>query len=229
MPATTDFLPSRESDLVVWSTTFNGLIVATPTAYGLVAAQATAYTALQTAFVTAFNLANGDATRTPAGLVTKDTAKVALIANARQLAGIIQRDPDTTNTQRSALGLTIKASPSPIPAPSEAPNIDILDRVGTSVELKLHDGSGSRRGRPAGVQGASVFSYVGATPPVSTSGFKFEGNTTRTKFTVEFDAALPPGTKVWFTAFWFNPRSQSGPGCTPISAILAGGGMSMAA
>ena len=39
----------------------------------------------------------------------------------------------------------------------------------------------------------------------------------------------PPGPVVWLTAFWYDPRGQSGPGCTPGSAILAGGGMLMAA
>src|SRR5580704_16235065 len=60
------------------ATNFNALIVATPTAYGLTTVQATAYTALHTAFVTAYNAANSDSTRTPAGIITKDAAKAAL-------------------------------------------------------------------------------------------------------------------------------------------------------
>jgi hypothetical protein len=34
---------------------------------------------------------------------------------------------------------------------------------------------------------------------------------------------------VGFTAFWFNPRSQSGPACTPMSVLLQFGELSMAA
>jgi hypothetical protein len=45
---------------------------------------------------------------------------------------------------------------------------------------------------------------------------------------VEFDADVAAGSKVWFTAFWFNPRAMSGPACAPISAYVQFGG-SMAA
>jgi hypothetical protein len=93
----------------------------------------------------------------------------------------------------------------------------------------MHDGTGTTRGKPAGVQGASVFSYVGATPPVEVTGWTFQGNTTLTTIDVTFASTLPPGTVVWFTAFWYNPRAKAGPGCSPVSAILAGGGMAMAA
>ena len=77
--------------------------------------------------------------------------------------------------------------------------------------------------------GASVFSFVGATPPVGVFGWNFEGNTGRTIIDAQFAGTLAPGTVVWLTAFWYNPRAESGPGCSPVSAILAGGGMSMAA
>ena len=45
----------------------------------------------------------------------------------------------------------------------------------------------------------------------------------RTVFDVEFPATVAAGAQVWLCAFWFNPRSQSGPACQPISAYLAGG------
>src|SRR5215472_13730287 len=102
--ANVNFLPAREAELVTWSTNFNTKITATPTTYGLTAAQATAYTALHNAFVTAFNAANSDATNSRSSVVTKNSAKSALIANARQLAGIVQRYPGTTNAMRSDLG-----------------------------------------------------------------------------------------------------------------------------
>jgi hypothetical protein len=152
---------------------------------------------------------------------------------ASDLAKIIDGTATVTDAQRLDLGLNVRATPAPIPAPSQAPNLDVAGRLGTTVTIKLHDGSTSgRRRKPAGVQGASVFSFVGtggATPPAELADWKFEGNTTRTKIDVQFDAALAPGTLVWLCAFWFNPRGQAGPGCTPVSAILAGGGMQMAA
>src|SRR5437660_2372 len=111
MPATTNFIPKREADLVVWSNNFNALVSVNFLLYSVTSAQAATYTTLNTAWVAAFNAANSDATRTPAAIVTKDAAKFSLIANARLLAGIIQKSPIVTNTQRAALGLTIRNLP----------------------------------------------------------------------------------------------------------------------
>jgi len=49
------------------------------------------------------------------------------------------------------------------------------------------------------------------------------GNTTQTRTAVRFNGELPPGTKVWLSAFWCNPRLQSGPPCNPVSTNIAGG------
>lgn len=226
----TDFLPSREAELVTWTSNFSQKINATATAFGLTAAQATSYGTLNTAFISAYQTANDPSTRSPSNIVAKNTAMTALKANARELARIVQATPSVTPEQKSELGLTVRdGEGSPIPAPATAPQIDLVSMVGRTLSIRLHDGDSTRRGKPAGVQGASVFSFVGATPPADPSDWKFEGSTTRTTVDLRVDAALVPGPVVWLTAFWYDPRGQSGPGCTPGSAILAGGGMSMAA
>jgi hypothetical protein len=38
-----------------------------------------------------------------------------------------------------------------------------------------------------------------------------------------------PGAKVWFTAFWFNGRKQSGLACAPVGTNIQFGGLSQAA
>jgi hypothetical protein len=40
---------------------------------------------------------------------------------------------------------------------------------------------------------------------------------------VVFPASVAPGSKVWLTAFFFNPRALSGPAATPVSTYLPGG------
>jgi hypothetical protein len=226
----TDFLPSREADLVTWSANFSALILATPSAYGLTPAQAVGYQALNDAYAAAYQTANDPSTRSPASIVTKNTAKTSLITNARLLAGIVQKFPATTNTQRTELGLTVKdAGPTPIPPPAEMPVLEVTERFGTTVKIKLHDGSGARRGKPAGVAGASVFSFVGPAAPSEIGDWKFEGNTMRPITEIDFAPTLSPGTLVWMTAFWFNPKGESGPGCAPVSTNIAGGAMQQAA
>ena len=68
-----------------------------------------------------------------------------------------------------------------------------------------------------------MFSFVGEEAPTTGAGWNFEGNTTRTMVNVAFPATITPGSKVWFTAFWFNPRALSGPAATPVGTNLPGG------
>jgi hypothetical protein len=97
------------------------------------------------------------------------------------------------------------------------------------VKLRIHGGKSLGRGKPPGVKGSSILSYVGENAPDEMSQWKFEGNTTRSTLDVEFPPTVPAGAKVWLTAFWFNPRMQSGQACTPQFTNLQYGGLSQAA
>ena len=223
------FLPNTDATLLAWSLNFSTLITATPTAYGLTSTLATAYTALHTSFATAL-AACDPGTRSKSAVSTKNLARTNLKNNARLLAKLVDGTASVTNAQKLTLGLNVKASPSPIPAPSSSPALEVGTVTGWTVKLKLHDStSGSKRGKPAGVSGASVFSFVGATPPNDMGSWTFQGNTGKTIVYVAFENTNAPGTKVWLTAFWFNGRKQSGPACAPVSTNLQGGSVSMAA
>jgi hypothetical protein len=227
----TPFPPSREAQLVTWSLNFKTKITATPTAFGLTAAQATAYGAKHDAFVTAYNVAQADATRSPMNVATKNDAKAALVANIRLLGGIVQRFPATTNPVRLDLGLPQRDfEPTPVPAPANAPRVVVKSVSGRTLRLRLIDiENPTKRGKPAGVIGASVFSHVGESAPADLASWKFEGNTGRTTIDVAFPSDVANGATVWITAFWFNPSKASGPACDPVSANLPGGSVSMAA
>ena len=227
------FLPTREADLLTWSVNFNTLINADPVIYGLTLPQAAAYTEKHDAYAAAYQTAADPSTRTPSSIVAKREAKAALVAEARALAKIIQAFPGTTDTMRSNLGLTVHdVDPSPVPPPTHSPEIDIVSAVMRTVKLRLHnDTSLGTRGKPQGVKGALVFSYVGPLPPApeDTHLWKFETNTTRTSVEVEFPSTVASGATVWFTAFWYNPRGESGPATPPVSAQIPGSLMQQAA
>src|SRR3954447_10193791 len=95
--ATTDFLPSREAELVSWINTFQGLITTNYASYGLSLPLVTAYGTYATNFLNAYAVAVADATRSPSNIILKNETKVILLRNTRQLAGIIQRYPGTTD------------------------------------------------------------------------------------------------------------------------------------
>jgi len=223
-------IPLKDSALAAWSTNFDTRITATPTVFGLVAAQATAYGVLHDAFIAAYNAASVIGARSKSLVTAKATAKAALMPYARELYGFVQASLTVTDADKDLLGVTVKnTDPAPIPAPIVSPDIDFISVLGRVAKIRIHDAASSNRRKPAGVKGATVFSYVGTTPPEDIRAWKFEGSTTKDVIDVSFPDSVAPGALVWLTAFWFNNRSLSGPACNPVSTHLQFGGVSMAA
>ncbi|HEY0007217.1 MAG TPA: hypothetical protein VGB55_00710, partial [Tepidisphaeraceae bacterium] len=103
-----DFLPAREPELVTWANTFAANVAVIGVAnIGLVASQQTALQAAVTAFVDAYELYKNPTTHTPPNFEAKRTKRQEMTDLIRQLAGIIQKHPGTTDQQRSSLGLTV--------------------------------------------------------------------------------------------------------------------------
>jgi hypothetical protein len=215
------FPPMRESLFVPFSANFKTKITASPTTYSLTAGQATTYGTLHDAFVTKWNICQDPDTKTKAAVELKNVAKRSLLANLRLLAKIVQNAPTTTNAMRIDLGLPQRDFvPTPVPVPSAAPELKVVSVYGHSVRVSLRDASHERRGRPRGVAGAQLYSFVGANPPSATEVWKAEGTVTRSTILVVFADAVPAGSKVWFTACWYNPRGLTGPACTPVVSMV---------
>jgi len=217
------YFPSTDAGLLAWSANFSSLISASPLVYGLSAPLAAAYAALHTAYADALTESTNPITRTKGKVEAKNLCRTNLKNQARLLVSIIQGQAGVSNEQKIDLGITVRREPAPIPAPSEAPDIDIVSVSGSTVRIKVHDSEVTRRGLPPGVAGVTYFSFVGEEAPTSESGWDFQGNSTRTIVDIDFPGAAP-GAKVWFTAFWRNPRDESGPAATPIGTNIAGGG-----
>lgn len=225
----TSFIPSTDTGLLAWSLNFQTLIAASPAAYGLTGAQVAAYQALHLAYAAA--LAACDPTvRSRSTVAVKNAARTDLKKSLKLLVSVINGQVTVTDGQKIELGLNVRAMPSPISAPALPPGLSVVSVVAWTVRIKLYDrNSSGKRGKPAGVNGASVFSFVGAEPPSDISAWKFEQNTGHTSMDLAFPSTIAPGTKVWLTGFWFNGRKQNGPACTPVSTNLQGGSVSMAA
>ncbi|MEM9914266.1 MAG: hypothetical protein AAF911_04840 [Planctomycetota bacterium] len=203
---------------------FASLIYANAAEYGLTDDQATAYVALRASFISAYNVANEQTTRSPANIEAKNTAKKALIAETRRLVKNILASPVIDNDKRAALGITVPdTDPTPVPPPEDAPQLDIVEVEDRTVKLRLRNAATGKRKKPEGVATATVLSYVGEDIPADMRDWSFEGNDTRLDTEVEFCDEFTPATKVWLTAFWSNRRGESGPACAPISTHLGFG------
>jgi len=206
-----------DANLLVWSNEFSQQLSATPLLFHVSPEMAVSYAALNTAFDSALSTWRNQSTKTPVAMANKTTARENLLAMAKYLVNSINSNPLTTDAQRDELGIKARKRPSPIPAPSVSPIIDVIAVSGRVVKIGLH--TEGKRGRPVGVAGASVFTFVGNVAPADTAAWKFEGLITKTKFDLTFEQSTAANT-VWVTANWYNERGQTGVACAPVSINL---------
>lgn len=226
----TSYLPYKDSALLDWARNFSEQITQSPASYGLTIPQAEAFGTLFTTYETAYNTAVAPETRTKGTIAAKNDAKKALKTDARNLVSIIQGVPTVTAQMKIDLGITVRdTEPTPIPPPTIAPEIDFMPTGTRTIRVRLHNEKTLNRRKPVGVQGALVFSYIGEVPPTDINLWKFETNTTKTLVEIDPPVTVTSGTQIWFTAFWYNPRAQSGPAATPVSTVVQYGGMAKAA
>jgi hypothetical protein len=218
-----DWIATKESELVTQAADFSSKISAAPTTSGLLAADATALASDNSAFAAAYNLATDPTTRTKVTVEDKDTKLAVLVARMRSYGKRINANPAVTNAQKTALGLTLKSTPTPIPPPSTMPVVSVVSSFQRSVRMRLTDELTPNKGaKPAGVSEAEIFTHVGATAPVSADDWKYQGQATRSEFDITFPDIVASGTKVWIRARWCNERGQSGPVSAPAGTIIVG-------
>lgn len=217
------YFPTTDNGLLQWSRHLSDRINASPGEYGVPVEMAESYAVLHQAFAAAM-AAVDPGVRNKASVFSKNDARAALKSAARLIVMAVRATPTVSEAQQVGLGLTVRGRPTPIARPADPPAVDVISVNGRAVRIRLHDHGSNRRGKPAGVQGAAIFSFVGPEAPNERAALTFEGITTRTKAEVVFPATVAPGENIWLTAAWFNPRSQSGPMSAPVCAIIQFGG-----
>ena len=221
--AGTSWLPLTLQDLRQFCESWLSTITPVPANFGLAASDVTLLTAQLTNYQTALATSEEPSTRTSPAVAATRTAKAVLINTMRSQHRKVMA-ANLSDERLEQLGLQPRNMPTPIPAPAMKPTINIVSRDENTVRIKFTDPTDpNRRGRPPGVDGVAVFSFIGDEAPTTEAGWKFEGNTTRMSISVVFPATVEPGSKVWLTAFFFNPRALSGPAATPVSTYLPGG------
>src|SRR4051794_24859804 len=192
-------IPRLNAALAAWSTNFNTRGVAAPGDVDLTAPQMALYTPLHTAFISANNEANADGAKSKALVTAVNSAKAALLPYARELYATIQANSDVSDENKVLFGIRVPdRHPSRIPAPSMKAGIVFQGAGAHSVDARVVDPDvTTRRGWPAGVKGATVFSHVGDSEPAELTDWVFEASITRPEITVDFPASVPAGSKVF--------------------------------
>lgn len=225
-------VPTLDAALAAWSTNFNTRAVASGATWDLSAGQVTQYTGLHTAFMSAFSAATADGSRSKSLVAAKNTAKRDLLSFARELYGLIQSSLTISDADKVLMNVVVRTNvPTPVPPPAESPLVSLLSVTGRIARYKISNRAveGTRR-RPANAAGATILSYVGATPPPANDpGWKIEGQTGKNIAVVEFANTVQPGTACWVTAMWYSRRGEYSPACPPVLTYLQIGAMAQAA
>jgi hypothetical protein len=219
-----NFYRGTDATVVTGSANFASVIATDFASLGLTSAQSTAFGTLNTTLQSAYSAAVDPTTRTRVTIAQKNLALKNMRSSAILLAKIIYATPTVTDAQLIGLGLLPRSTRTPIPAPSTAPVVEIGVVSGRLVNLRLRSADyPDRRGMEPGATGANLYSYVGATPPVDSRDYHFEGMTTRTIAQIVFPADVASGAIVWLSARWISDRGATGPASTPVSFNLQGG------
>ncbi len=227
---TSGSVPQTDPALAIWAANLAARVAGRVDHYGASAAQSDAFAALNDSFQSAYAASSNADTRTRGKILAKNDARDLLVIAARQLVAVIQAYPATTDEQRVELGLRVrKDGRTPVPAPTVSPAISTAAGPGRTVVVTIQDPADERRARPRGAASTTVLSHIGPTPPASIAAWAYQASVSRRTVTLPFDAALPPGTCVWVTAFYQNARGEAGPASTPTCEYLGGAGVSSAA
>jgi hypothetical protein len=215
------FLDVPDLKLLRWSETFSAKINGDASYYGLSNEQAAAYADLHAQF--AAKLAtNLPQVRSKVTVTEKDAARAAMVADARLLVNLINGQKTLTDADKVGLNIPVRSGPTKAALPDEAPLLHIESVRGNTAWIRLRQKRSTSPGKPAGVQGATLFRFVGEEPPASGEAWTFIGNTGKTALSIDFPAQLPPGATVWLCAQWINTRLEPGPLCPPVATNLQG-------
>jgi hypothetical protein len=182
------------------------------------------YAQLHDDFAAKLQLRLSPGTATRPATVAKNAARKALEKQLRSMAGQIRARRDIAVVDKTAIGLRErKTKQTRWPKPDTAPGIYIRDIRGRTVSIQLTDQPTGRPGKPQYVTAASVFYHVGETAPAARDKWTLAGQSSRSRLSVTLPTSIPPGARVWFTAFWSNRRCQSGPAARAVMTYMSYG------
>lgn len=218
----TSYIPTRDVDLGPWADNFRDLIVAAPATYGLQASDGVAITTVVNAWDAAYAAAINPATRTPATVAAKDSAKGAMLPNLRFYAQTVKLNQGVTNENKIALGIHINdAGPTPVPVPTTAPALTLDSQRHLSMTLRARDQSTpTSNAKPFGVIGGEIATTIGAAITTDPNAALFTRIQTKTPFTLEFTPGdVGKVCTIWNR--WFNRKGELGPWSNALSQTIA--------
>lgn len=222
---TSDYLPRPDTDCAAFSANFYQVVKVWWSDRGLDAATMEALEAATTGFQADLNAHIAAQAAATAARETKDAARRMLEDTLRPIARFVQAYPDTTNTDRAAMGLSPRLAPARrVAAPETAPRIIIEPAGRLTHHLRLTDvATPTRMRRPRGADRAEVFlalTPAGQPAPADMDRFRYIGSTSDGATMMTFSADQG-GLQAHYLARWAARRGETGPWSAIASQTVA--------
>ena len=217
-----DYIPGADAEFNTWINNFLTYANANLEALGLSASQLEAIAANQSNWQTAY--ANHITARSAAesALQTKEMTRKTHETSVRTLVRQLQANPNMTDAQRAALGITLRqAMKTSVGVPTSQPlaTIDASDRLRHIINFVDQD-TPTRRAKPSGVMGCEIWVKVGSLP-ADPSELQFLGLDTQAPYTAQYQGA-DAGKTAYYMLRWVNRRGEPGPWSQTVSATIPG-------
>ncbi|MFA6140424.1 MAG: hypothetical protein WC684_06850 [Hyphomicrobium sp.] len=185
-----DYIPPTGPLFSAWLLNFATLIAAAPTTYGLVSGDATVISAQNAAFQAAYTLATDPSTRTSVTVAAKDAAMSLAKATVRPYAVSISQNSGVTDGDKTAVGVTVrKLVPTPIPAPTDAPQVSFVSAIPLETVLKIvNSATPTSKAKPFGAVIIEVWRSIGTVPATDPAQLSYVGGFTKIPVTLAFEA-----------------------------------------
>ena len=221
---TGDFIPDGDVPFFTMSKAFAEWLSANGASHGLSAGELAEVAASFTDWSQAWGDFKTAEQAYHSAFEAKETARRAMDANIRAKAGVIQKNPATTDADRAAARLTVpKGTRSRVQVPGSYPIVKKVDKSNRSL-LRIFYGDSetvTHSARPRGVAFAEIRYHIGGPEPVNAAAMPLLKMHGRSPFRADFEAEQV-GQTVWFCMRWVNTRGEFGPWCKPFSAVVPG-------
>lgn len=221
------YMPRGDGAFMGWAGTFLEYLQAHTAALGLEAAEAAAIAGAVAGYEAALAAHQTARQQAAAAKEVKNTARAAAESAIRAAVRRIQADPSVNNTQRAALGITVRDT-------VRTPNIAAitsrpLGRVDTSQRLRhtiafVDEAAPHRRAKPAGILGCEIWLAVtpaGQPVPADLSELRFLGLATASPFAAAF-TGTQAGQTAHYLLRWVKAAGIQGPWSETVSATIVG-------
>jgi hypothetical protein len=212
-------MPRTDAELLGWAQHLSTRVEAEPERFGVPAALSQELVDAVLRYRQAM-AACAAGERSMSAVTRKNACRTELQQVARYVISAVKATPSVGATERVELGIAVKGKPTRASVPEGVPTIRVREVKQRRVMIQLNASGTTRRGKPDGVGGALLITYVGATPPSDPAQWRQQGVTGKTRLTMEFPEWAGPFAKVWIAAAWFNTRGEAGQWGTPVATHL---------